>query len=143
MKILWSVALTISFATCSSLPTSSNHAMGEPYDSEWAIAQRRLICLGYHADRVPPTSVGWESRDGSFFCGDIEANGCYIPEKRLIIWNTQTPNVIRHEAGHAILHRLLGSNLDWHCYEHGNDGIDDGKEDWCPKELLFPQDYGC
>jgi hypothetical protein len=106
--------------------------------AEWIIAQSRLTCLGTHnVEKVTPEQFSWEEIPGQFDCGfQSYKNGCYSPTLRLIQWNTQTPTVIRHEAGHAILHAL--GNPWWRCYEHG-----DYADESCPEKWAYPERAGC
>jgi len=73
-------------------------------------------------------------KPGSFYCNGVQANGCY--GAGLIKWNVKTPQVIRHEAGHAILHKLREKY--WYCYEHGVIAKDE-----CPIRLAYPEKSGC
>lgn len=86
--------------------------------TEWNLAQVNLGRLGVvGADRIHPEEFRWQAMQGPFTCGKTKlANGCYSPKSHRIQYNVQTPRVVRHEAGHAILHRL---DLEWRCYEHG------------------------
>jgi hypothetical protein len=87
---------------------------------EWGIAQMKLIEEGwadeFQITRVLPEQFDFRPRAGTFPCGDAyEANGCFSPPNN-IIYNLDTPTVIRHEAGHAILYKLGDDR--WKCYEH-------------------------
>ena len=78
--------------------------------SEWVIGQELSSqFVGDKAFSVHPEQFKWQSMPGPFDCGGVKANGCYThgplrPGK--IRWNAHTPQVIRHEAGHAILDKL-------------------------------------
>ena len=73
---------------------------------EWQIAQEKLSKLPWSVEayKVERWDVKWRESDGPFYCGNVWANGCHI--EGTIVWNIQTPTVIRHEAGHAILYKL-------------------------------------
>lgn len=94
------------------IPTAPLHPSIE---AEWLLAQQ---FVGPGAERVFPEMFRWEQRDGPFDCGGL-ANGCFRPP-RLIQWNTRTPNVIRHEACHAILYQL---GRPWRHREGACEGI--------------------
>jgi hypothetical protein len=115
--------IIIIFAACAGGPTGPDEvALNEEaiIEAEWAIAQAKIkkdYCLE-KVDLIKSYLFTFKAIDGPFKCGDKEdRNGCYHPNHGLIEWNRQTPTVIRHEAGHAILHYL--DHPDWRCYEHG------------------------
>ena len=91
-----------------------------PYDAtkhiEWRIAQEKLSRPPWEVDAfsVERWQVEWKESPGSFYCGEILTDGCYW--KGVITWNVQISTVIRHEAGHAILHKLKDPR--WEAYEH-------------------------
>jgi len=51
-----------------------------------------------------------------FKCGPITTYGCFHPGGRLIRWWGGSPDVVKHEAKHAILWALGDSR--WPCIEH-------------------------
>jgi len=78
---------------------------------EWAIGECRVAALNPPPKRNPQANLldGYRfiEEPGVFRCGNQpEANGCHSYGSRTIRYNVQTPTVIRHEAGHAILHAL-------------------------------------
>lgn len=86
---------------------------------EWEIAQQILSSPPWSLPRsldVRPDQFKWGAKETAFLCDGRESIGCYSPRFRLIQWNIQTPTVIRHEAGHAILHHL--DDARYSCYEH-------------------------
>lgn len=97
--------------------------------TEWNIAQRNLDCLGYKVNSYNPSIYRWVKHSSPFKCGGVLSNGCYSSFNRTISWNTKTPNVIRHEAGHVML-RMSGAT-NWRCYEHSD-------RKGCPIELQQP-----
>ena len=100
-------------------------------DREWAVAQEVLEGWGVPAHRIKPMMFNWHTHDGPFPCGKVErANGCFSPQSYSISYNTQTPQVIRHESTHAILYRL-GYEC-WRCVSI--DGIG---------EQVTVSDHGC
>lgn len=100
---------------CCQLPTSSGEL--EPIIiEEWKIAQECLTSLGFKVDYMTPERFRWRKREGTFSCGGVEANGCFYSGSRTIEWNSEAPQVIRHESGHAMLWDK-GTGL-WRCYEH-------------------------
>jgi len=87
--------------------------------SEWGTAQMKLINEGWDTEfnvrRILPEMFSIFPRMGQFYCGDVLANGCFDPPST-IIYNFDTPQVIRHEALHAILYKL--KHPGWVCPEH-------------------------
>lgn len=84
---------------------------------EWAVGQESVEALiGPEAHTIHPEMFQWEAVDGVFDCGGKRANGCFSPSRRLVRYNTETPSVVRHEAGHAILWKL--GRECWRDYEH-------------------------
>ena len=83
---------------------------------EWSIGQERASSRVTGAYSVQPEQFHFEAMPGPFDCGGILANGCYSSGTGKIRYNRRTPDVIKHEAGHAILNRL--GHPDWRCYEH-------------------------
>jgi hypothetical protein len=74
--------------------------------SEWAIAQRMLAEAGVdRTELAVPELCTWIPHDGGFGDGGY-TNGLFTPNSFTIKWNIHTPTVLRHEAGHAILHFL-------------------------------------
>lgn len=118
MRIILALALT----SCSFLAniTSPDPVMLEgDWDiilPEWQVCQDTLHALGVTRARlVHARYFTWRRNDGPIYeCmswsktlqKEVPANGCYMYPEDLIIWNTKTPRVIRHECGHAILRRL-------------------------------------
>ena len=78
--------------------------------AEWAIGQElSREFVGDDAFSVHPEQFKWQSMPGPFDCSGVPANGCYshgFGRSSKIRWNSLTPTVIRHEAGHAILDKL-------------------------------------
>ncbi len=88
--------------------------------AEWHIAQHILTdIVGDKAFTVFPDHFRWQEETEMFACGkDYPAvHGCYAYEQKLITWNINAPTVIRHEAQHAILHKLKDSR--WRTFPHG------------------------
>lgn len=92
----------------------------EPWvQEEWTIAQSKLATQYSlpEANEVSPELVRWEPRPGPFYCGSKLSNGCFSTRwGPKVQYNVQTPSVVRHEAGHAILWIL--NDARWRCYEH-------------------------
>jgi hypothetical protein len=114
--------ILVVFAACAGGPTGPNVVTDEEaiIKAEWKIAQAKIKKdFGLtKADLILPNLFTFKAIDGPFKCANVEdANGCYHGSHGLIEWNRQTPTVIRHEAGHAILHYL--DHPEWRCYEHG------------------------
>lgn len=107
---------TAGLAGCG-LPTGPGE-IPEWIRGEWVIAQGKVATVyGRPEGRgIPPEQVRWEAIEGTLECGGVKANGCYDPGRREIRYNSLTPEVVRHEAGHAILH-ILGDPR-WRGYEH-------------------------
>lgn len=99
--LVWALLSSCSVATT---PTDLNPAI----EAEWALAQQAVSTMrgDTAAYGIWPTQFNWRESAGPFDCGGDLANGCFEANRRRITWNTQTPNVIRHEAGHAILWKL-------------------------------------
>lgn len=90
-------------------------------DVEWAIAQRETVpYVGEAAYGVWPDQFNWSVEMDAFDCDGDEYpdNGCFNTLHRRITWNIQTPNVIRHEAGHAIMWKL--GHPDWRLCTEGH-----------------------
>lgn len=89
--------------------------------SGWKLGQEFLIeeyC--YDPDSVwgvHPEYFNWKYKDGVFNCGKKRANGCFSAPKEITI-NTQTKNVVRHEAMHAILYRIDQDNWKRPQHDH-------------------------
>lgn len=101
--------------------TTSPDAIPDHVRAEWAIAQQRVEA---HYDEprarfIHPEQFGWRVKSDLFWCGDILANGCFSTPSGTITYNRHVPEVIRHEAGHAILWKL--NHPDWRCWEHWNE----------------------
>lgn len=97
-------------------PSDAYHSIIE---AEFAIAQEKVAReYTIQAWAVSVGDFSWQRHNGPFMCGDELANGCFHYPSRTITWNVQTPQVIRHEAGHALLY-ALGYYDKWRCYEHG------------------------
>lgn len=108
LRIL-SLSLAMATVSCSpSSPTDLPAAYAEVIRSEWATAQSLLSGVGVgRTGLVVPQVCTWVPHDGMFKTSASYtgwANGEFDPNTFTIKWNTQTPSVIRHEAGHAILH---------------------------------------
>lgn len=98
-------------------PTCGDELPDARIGAEFRIAQ---VKVATEYDRPAAWSVDvmsfvWRPVDGSFMCNGVSANGCYST-RGTIEYNLHMPEVIRHESGHAILHRLHDSR--WKCYEH-------------------------
>lgn len=113
MRWLRICALVGAFAPVSCSPTSPSDlpaAYAETIKQEWTISQELLRSVGVgNTGLVLPRVCTWIPHDGPFetsasFTG--WANGEFDPNTFTIKWNTRTPAVLRHEAGHAILHFL-------------------------------------
>lgn len=115
------IALCVALVRCGLSSHPTKFEITPEIRIEWGIAQLRLATVGLEdAYDVHPGMFRWREHPGPFKCGIYLANGCYtignsaIPSG-LIRFNAETPTVVRHEAGHAILHKL---GEDWRCYEH-------------------------
>ena len=83
----------------------------------WREGQERVERVaGTDAYSVHPEQFEFVEKANPFYCDKVYAVGCYHSGQRSITYWSQQPKVIRHEAGHAILH-VLGSD-NWRCYEH-------------------------
>jgi hypothetical protein len=111
----WLRILTLCFTMCCvscglSSPTDLPAAYEDVIRTEWALAQRLLGELD--VDRVVlvvPEICTWVPHDGMVKTSISDtgwANGVFYPRNFVVEWNIHTPQVIRHEAGHAILHFL-------------------------------------
>ena len=100
------VCVLLGAVSCS--PTSPSElpiAYEEVIRSEWTIAQKLLFDVGVtRSDLVKPNQCTWIPHDGPLPYNGGYANGLFRPYT--IRWNVRTPTVLRHEAGHAILHFL-------------------------------------
>lgn len=105
---------------CATSPDMLDTEYGPLIRSEWAIAQAKLESAGVEgALVVPPEICTWIAKDGKIASSSSPtgwANGTFNPVTYVVRWNTETPGVIRHEAGHAIL-RFLDFECS-SCYEH-------------------------
>lgn len=100
-------------------PSGIPVAYDEVIQREWALALGLLKSA--HVPRlnlVKPQLCNWVPHDGPIrttWQGEVAwANGDFNPNTFTIRWNTQTPQVLRHEAGHAIL-RFLDHRC-WACW---------------------------
>ena len=88
-------------------PVTSPDELGEMWpvvSEEWSVAYASLEELGVqNTGLVKPSMFTWRFYDGPVPCGSSHSNGCFTHPMAIIRVNTQTPHVIRHEAGHAIL----------------------------------------
>jgi len=117
------ISLGLCLALCFACASPTGGRFGE-YETiiraEWKVAQDRLAVLGVErSSKVPPDICKFEAREGRITT-DVTAagwtNGLFYPSSFRIVWNVETPGVLRHEAGHAI---LLFLDYDcWDCYEH-------------------------
>lgn len=88
---------------------------------EWAIGQAAAVpYVGDDAYTVWPSMFNWAEVNGPLpsSTDTVIVNGEFDPLRRLITWNTRTPTVIRHEAGHAILWKL--GHPDWRVCTDGH-----------------------
>lgn len=92
----------------------------------WEAAKVEILCIGKHSELLLKSKVAeqivWEAIPGPIVCGDndpVTVAGCFFPDRLHIAYNPTIPDqpwLLRHEAGHAILH-LLGDR-HMHCFEH-------------------------
>jgi hypothetical protein len=81
----------------------------------WESAQRRLDAdYGVSTYHIPASSFRFYSHPGSFDCGGVSANGCYRHGE--IHYNVTMPQVLEHEAMHAMLH--MTRDARWKCVGH-------------------------
>jgi hypothetical protein len=118
------VILILAFGcvSCSqSAPTDLPPAYEEVIRSEWSIAQKALAELSVNSIGLAvPELCTWIPYDGPIETSASWtgfANGVFDPHGFVIQWNTRTPTVIRHEAGHAILQFL--DHPCWSCWSVG------------------------
>lgn len=111
-------ALLIHCTLLDSPPTGISMPVSDWIRLEWNIAQS-IIATDWELDSafgVHPDRFKFEEMPGPFKCGDMDlAAGCYKSSSKTIQYDVNSPNVVRHEAGHAILHALGGN---WKCYQH-------------------------
>jgi len=106
------------------VPTSWEDTVKE----QWAITVADLLLRGVpqsKLDTIQWHHFSWKEHPGPFNCNDnnIPDNGCYrhgLGKHGSIEWNAQTPSVLHHEIGHAILHKLGYSC--WKEYQHTERG---------------------
>lgn len=113
------LALTfLSTLACSGYLTSPTWVPRPPITTEWQLAQAELAPqFGDRVMHIHPMFFNWRRATGPFIdCGGVKAYGCFYPERRLIEWHNDYPQVIRHEAAHAILWRL--GCPEWSTYGH-------------------------
>ena len=112
----WIPILLLTSACHQCAPAGNKFTSPSPIiEAEWAIGQLETVAvIGDKAYEIWPHHFHWQEEPGPFMCGKILANGCYSSSK-LIRWNIQTPTVIRHEAGHAILHK---AGVRWREWQH-------------------------
>lgn len=116
-----SLAFVALLLACNSVITPTAPPLpGELVAHEFHLAQEKVANeynrLG--AWTLSPDDFKWHPHDGPFRCGDVKpADGCYSTGSHLIEYNIHTSWVIRHEAGHGILH-LLGDDR-WRCFGEG------------------------
>jgi hypothetical protein len=91
--------------------------------TEWSVTQEQLSApewVGSRAWSVQPESTKFTSHPGPFMCNGTMANGCFST-KEGIEYNERKRQVVRHEAGHAILYRL--GDPRWRCVGHTADCV--------------------
>ena len=114
MTKLGLLVLTLGMWGCA--PTTPDIQHLELIQLEWGIGQDEVAAIyGGQAFDHSWVEVGWEAIDGRFKCGRVLSNGCYQHNafRKTIRWNTQTPKVIRHEAGHAIIDLMGKDGSGW------------------------------
>jgi len=128
IRISLGLCLALCFACAS--PTGGRFGEYEPLiRAEWAVAQEKLAAKGVDVHLAPPEICTFTAVEGKIATSASPtgwANGTFNPNTFRVRWNTETPGVLRHEAGHAILHFLDYDCAS--CYEHG---CPNGPED-CP-----------
>lgn len=111
--------LVFSLFGCNIPPTSPQPPLEPHIYKGWQGAQYLLTQL-----KPPPVCDPYRYRaedfvfrpvDGMFKCDDIQTSGCFKPPK-LISYNIHTPDVLRHEGGHAILYAMKDPR--WQCFQH-------------------------
>lgn len=112
------ILATLCLTSCA-LPPTSPKDIPDWIRDEWAIGQERVALAMGDIPAIYDILLEMfylEEMPGVFKCNGVWANGCYSSGKHRIRYNKDTPSVIRHEAGHAILHRL--QMVCWHNFEH-------------------------
>ena len=86
----------------------------------WAQAQRELKAMPIPPRKDPfsvsITRIKFRGEPEWFMCGSIKTAGCFHDGGPLIRYYVGAPEVIRHEAKHAILWAL--GDARYHCIEH-------------------------
>lgn len=123
-RVLWSVStLALVTLSCSGPGSPDSLVSLQHIRDEWRLAQEKLSAPEWVGDRaweVGLQTVSFREKRGRFYCEGTYCNGCYY-SSGTILYNGYVPEVIRHEAGHAILHRL--GDRRWRCYEHQADCV--------------------
>jgi len=125
-------AILIWAAACTSTTTPE---ISEPWiQREWSIAQCNLTSMGIAGashvyaewfDFIPHAPERDIVVDGGTHEGLFQTNagqwvwGYFDPNRREIHYSTSTQQVVRHEAGHAIMWAL--DHSWWRCYGHGDE----------------------
>lgn len=125
MRLQLSVLCTAYLLGCVANLLSSPDEITPEMAYHWEVGSRWLIEEPWNVDsravfNVKPEHFRWKVLDvESFDCGGVEAVGCYDADTATITWVRSVPEVIAHEAGHAILERL--GDRRWDCFQHEED----------------------
>lgn len=117
----WPLLAVMLASSCMYAPTAPSEVPDwvHPY---WQQAQRELIAVGYvRAGEIPPNWFRFIAHPPDPRCGN-----CYYLGTQWVYGHygtfggvhycTEARHVVRHEAGHAILHKL--GSKKWMCWEH-------------------------
>jgi hypothetical protein len=119
------IVLLLASASCT-LPLSPN--LANLTNMEWAEGYWRQAQTELSMMVPPPKGDPFKVRIShfrfrveadQFQCGPVVAVGCFYPGVRLIRYAVAYPQVLTHEAKHAILWKLKDNR--WACIEHGDE----------------------
>lgn len=103
------------------LVSCAGHLTGPTSDQKvwWQKARTELESYGLRT--CGPEHTTFIPVGGMFRCGGGLAVGCYIPSSRTIHYSIEHPQVLQHEAEHAILHQMNYPRLVYHCIPEHHD----------------------
>jgi hypothetical protein len=110
------VCWAVSQCGCSFSPTAPSAVIDTSVISQyWSMGIEQLKEAGVVTTLVWG-DFEWRAVDDYFDCGGVRTSGCYDSSTGVIYYNIQEPDAIRHETGHAVLHRMGYSN--WREWQH-------------------------
>jgi hypothetical protein len=115
LLIFAALMLILALTSCGPLPTASNFGDdAETYEYWWneaiELLAKKEVPRGAMG-RLSWTRFAYRKHEGLFYCGNVLTAGCYSPSSGVIQWTVTEAYVLRHEYGHAILHKL-----DYRCW---------------------------